>query len=279
MSDAILSPPTSRPEPIDEAAGESDRRGGDQGTGESQATGVAFPLLALQGEFLNDLEAVRVANANRVRALRDDLGLADGPEVDAAIALGATFENAEKVVVRELIRALRRDAPGLYEWSRSPAGVGVGEKTLARLLAVIGHPRWRYDNDDESPTYQQWLPRTIAQLWSYCGYAVEGGRAPSRRRGEQARYNTQARVRTFLIAEACVKAVGTDRARRSPFRDVYEEGRGKYAEAVHPVACSRCGPPGRPAEVGSPLSLGHQHARAMRLVAKAVLRELWLAAE
>lgn len=35
------------------------------------------------------------------------------------------------------------------------------------------------------------------------------------------------------------------------------------------------GPAGKPAPTGSPLSTGHQHARALRLVAKTVLRDLW----
>lgn len=48
--------------------------------------------------------------------------------------------------------------------------------------------------------------------------------------------------------------------------------------AVHRVPCHRCGPAGRPALIGSPLSDGHKDARALRLVAKAVLRDLWMAA-
>jgi hypothetical protein len=65
--------------------------------------------------------------------------------------------------------------------------------------------------------------------------------------------------------------------RASAFRYVYDEGRAKYAESTHQVECKRCGPSGKPAQVGSELSNGHKHARAMRLVMKAVLADIWQA--
>jgi hypothetical protein len=87
-------------------------------------------------------------------------------------------------------------------------------------------------------------------------------------------------MRAYLIAETCIKFDGkpdkNDRPRPlSPYRAVYDAGRVKYAEAVHPAACRRCGPAGHPAAAGSPLSSGHQHARALRLVMKEILRDLW----
>lgn len=45
--------------------------------------------------------------------------------------------------------------------------------------------------------------------------------------------------------------------------------------AVHQMPCIRCGPAGKPAPAGSPLSDGHKHARALRAVAKAVLKNMW----
>jgi hypothetical protein len=87
-------------------------------------------------------------------------------------------------------------------------------------------------------------------------------------------------MRVYLIAEACIKFDGkpdkNDRPRPlSPYRAVYDTGRAKYAGAVHPAPCRRCGPSGSPAAAGTPLSPGHQHARALRLVMKAILRDLW----
>lgn len=65
------------------------------------------------------------------------------------------------------------------------------------------------------------------------------------------------------------------KARGGPYRAVYEQARLKYADVVHGAPCVRCGPAGKPAPAGSPLSLGHQHARGLRIVAKAILKDLW----
>jgi hypothetical protein len=95
------------------------------------------------------------------------------------------------------------------------------------------------------------------------------GVAPRRARGQKANWSTRAKTRVFLIAESCIKQA------RSPYRPVYEAGREQYVDSIHAVDCVRCGPSGKPAKAGTPLSAGHQHARAMRLVMKAILRDLW----
>lgn len=119
------------------------------------------------------------------------------------------------------------------------------------------------------------------------------GVAPRRVRGQRANWSAQARTRAFLVATSCVKAT------TSPYRAVYVNGRAKYADAVHAASCAQCGicqtcgkPPGlgkqdhaasgcdrrvvKHAEPGQPLRDGHKHARALRLVAKAVLRDMWV---
>jgi hypothetical protein len=94
------------------------------------------------------------------------------------------------------------------------------------------------------------------------------GVAARRRKGSRANWSTAAKTRAYLIAESCIKQA------RSPYRAVYDEGRTKYADAVHTVDCAQC-----KAKPGEPLKLGHQHARAMRLASKAVLRDLWVEAK
>ena len=61
----------------------------------------------------------------------------------------------------------------------------------------------------------------------------------------------------------------------SPYRAVYDDTRAKYADATHQHPCARCGPKGKPAQPGTPLSDGHKHARALRNVAKEILKDLW----
>jgi hypothetical protein len=96
------------------------------------------------------------------------------------------------------------------------------------------------------------------------------GVAPRRTKGQRANWSTAAKTRAYLVAESCIKKAN------SPYRAEYDRGRAKYAESTHALDCPRCGPKGKPADIGSPLSAGHQHARAMRLVSKAILRDLWI---
>jgi hypothetical protein len=96
-----------------------------------------------------------------------------------------------------------------------------------------------------------------------------GGVAPKRRKGAHVNWSPEARKRTWLIADKCIQTLS------SPYRPIYDEGRIKYADSTHNQPCPQCGPKGKPAPIGSPLSAGHQHSRARRLIAKEILKELW----
>lgn len=291
-------PPTGKP-PLADQAG-SPAPATVEPTPNVAAPGLADPLLALAADVLDDLEKVRIANENRLRQLTRDgedkdgeergFGLtADHPDVARLAALVDLLAQAEHQATLNLQRLMRRHPLG--PWVKATAGVG--EKQGARLLAAIGDPYW---NDLHG------RPRTVSELWAYSGYHVlpvghatpenhlavaDGGKtghpgqsgcddqstsvgvAAKRARGQRANWSATAKMRAYLIAESCIKA------RTSPFRAVYDHGREKYADAVHAAPCVRCGPKGKPAPDGSPLSAGHQHARALRLVAKELLKELW----
>lgn len=319
-----------------------------------------YALLALAADTLDDLERARMAAKSRFRHMtRDevdkdggvrDLGLStDVPEVLALAALVDGLTNLEHQAELALKRSLRQHPLG--PWVK--VTLGVGEKQGARLLAAIGDPYWNTLHN---------RPRTVSELWAFCGYHVlpVGGQdprdthtriaagrdlkqaggavhepsdaqrrlgvapslaltlpashtprdahsrlaggaqagtgqrgddtqsstagadhsaggdaghhigvAPGRARGQKSNWSSTAKMRAFLIAESCMQC------RQSPYRAAYDDTRLKYAEATHQVECRRCGPAGRPAQPGSPLSDGHKHARALRLVAKTILRDLW----
>jgi hypothetical protein len=118
--------------------------------------------------------------------------------------------------------------------------VGVGEKQGARLIAAIGDPAW--NDADKRPR------RGPAELWAYCGFAP----GQRRQKGVKNNWNTTAKMRAFLVAESCIKQ------RHSPYRTDYETARAKWVE--HDT------------------SDAHKHAHALRVVAKAVLRDLWIEA-
>jgi hypothetical protein len=258
-------------------------------------------LLALLADVLDDIERTRIANENRLRQLTRTETDADGvergfgltlrqPQVAALADVVDALGKLEHASTLNLQRAVRKHPLG--PWVK--ATVGVGEKQGARLIAAIGDPYWNtlYDR-----------PRLVSELWAYCGlhvlpaahgtpetHGVVGGGgkqgdpghstvethgsrvgvAPTRTRGQRANWSTVAKTRAYLVAESCIKQA------RSPYRAVYDNGRTKYADAVHQAPCRRCGPSGKPAATGTPISAGHQHARAMRLVMKAVLKDLWL---
>lgn len=225
------------------------------------------PLLSTLSDMLDDLQATRTANENRLRELtrsaedRDGkvrgFGLRDDhSSVVQITALVTALVKMERAAVLELQRCLRKHPLG--PWVK--ATKGVGEKQGARLLAAVGDPYW---NDLHE------RPRTVSELWAYCGYHVLDGKAPARARGAKANWSATAKMRAYLVAESCMKQ------RESPYRVVYDDARAHDEGALHPNECKRCGPAGRPAQVGSPLSKGHAHARAMRKVSKAVLRDLW----
>jgi hypothetical protein len=135
---------------------------------------------------------------------------------------------------------------------------GVGEKQGARLLAAIGDVTYNHLADRPR--------RGPAELWAYCGYhclAVQrssdtrknpGGEtiAARRKKGERSNWNATAKMRAFLIAESCIKCMD------SPYRAVYDKARASW--------------------VDRDVKDGHKHNHALRLVAKAVLRDLFLAA-
>lgn len=226
--------------------------------------------LCLLSDSLDDLEALRIATENRVRALTRTEQDADGeyrglgldarsPEVATAMTLLDGIKALEHQGELDLKRQFRTHP--LHPWVK--AQVGLGEKQTARLLAVIGDPYWNDLHD---------RPRTVSELWAYCGYAVHSGRAQRRQKGTRANWSATAKSRAFLIAQSCIKQAA------SPYRAVYDAARDQYADATHPHECVRCGPAGKPALAGSPLSAGHQHQRALRRVSKAILRDLWIAA-
>lgn len=229
-----------------------------------------LPLICL-AENLNDIETTRISMTNRLR----QLGELDGAQgdIERLRYLVDGLEALEHRAILDVQRAMR--AHPLGPWVRRSKGVG--EKQAARLLAAIGNPYWNSLHDRPR--------RGPAELWAYCGYHVlpaghtplgsqsvdasgqpsatptdqglpdsqircVGGVAPKRRKGQRSNWNGAARMRAYLVAESCMKSGdGT-------YRPVYDDGRQRYAD----------------------LPKGHAHNRALRLVAKAVLRDIYLEA-
>jgi hypothetical protein len=233
-----------------------------------------YDLLLLAADVLDDLERARIANENRLRSLTRPTGAygkgasAMLPEVQSLTQIVETLRAAEHQAELQL-RRLLRETP-LADWQRRT--VGIGERQLARLLALIGDPA-----DRPNP----------AKLIAYCALHVIDGAAPRRKDGVKA--NWRAKTRALLLAESCIKHPN------SPYRPVYDRGREACKDRVHDRRCQNtkylapsarssgrastngCGTREHPewGEIGSPWRPGHQHRHALRVVAKAILRDMW----
>ena len=173
----------------------------------------------------------------------------------------------------KIVQRLMKEHP-LSDWvARSK---GVGWKQGARLIASIGDPyiatrinktpQGKVESIDQSP-------RTLREFLSYCGYGIASdGQARRRVKGEKSNWNVEAKMRAYLIANSAIKSKGDLRA-------VYDAARAKYNDSPHAKDCVRCGPAGKPALAGTPLSAGHAHARALRAVSIQVLTDIYTEAK
>lgn len=261
------------------------------------------PAIYLLAAQLDAIEGLRKATDNRLRqATRSTadsdgeirgLGMpADHPAIASTVAVSDGLAGLEHRVVLDLQRAVRKHPLGAWQKQQ----IGIGEKQLARLLAAIGDPYWNSLHD---------RPRTVSELWAYSGLhtlpvgqGVHGAQdeiadgaptsapplaiavpapnhdprgAARRTKGQRANWSTDAKTRAYLIAESCVKQA------RSPYRKVYDLRREATADRMHDRPCPQCNGKGKTGLELTPWRAGHQHADALRIVSKAILRDLWTA--
>lgn len=250
------------------------------------------PTLIFIARSLDDIEKARKTTANRIGALTrtepDEDGMTRGFGLDPSNSVVRThqalldhLEADEKLFVRDLERAMRNHPLG--PWVLAQKGVGL--KTAARVLGIIGDP---YIN---SATGE---PRTVAQLWSYTGYSPDQTVSAVDRVDS---FSHPARMRVWNVVQPIVKnlAAPCRDAREdgtlpegghlpepscscSPWRVLWDEARyEKYGDRVHTRPCKQCTAAGVKGEaaIGAPWKDAHAKAAADRFVAKRFLRELW----
>lgn len=192
--------------------------------------------LRLAADTLLDVERLRIATANRIRALSEIPQWEATPAALRWEAHLAALQDLERQVTRELEHAMKAHPLGPFVVRT----VGLGLKQTGRLIGALGDPSW--NSLEDRPR------RGPAELWAFCGYAP----GQRRRKGVRSNWNAQAKMRAYLVAESCIKQ------RTSPYRPVYDAARANWS--------------------GREVTDGHAHAHALRLVAKAVLRDLWVEA-
>ena len=184
----------------------------------------------------------------------------DHPNVVKLRASLDLITQAEKMSVSNLERAMR-DHP-LGPWIKAQNGLGL--KTTARLLSAIGDP---YANE-----LHNW-PRTVSELWAYCGLAVqrpcpETDQGP----GEQLERH-RAKMRVWNMVQLIIKN------RNSPTDTCTTRPRPLWRDRSTTNGMAGKMFKSQPIVVGQLLSAGRIHNRAQRRVAKAILKDLWVEAK
>lgn len=240
-----------------------------------------YDELRANAESLNDIERTRIGAENRLRSFEQ--GMAD--QSDRGLDTLRVTVDGLVAVEKRTINALEDllQATPFWDWTNDTRGLGT--KTVSRLIGAIGDPYMRPQivDVDTGEILEDSRPRRgPAELWAYCGYHVIDGQRPRRKRGVQANWNSEAKMRAFLCAEGCVKSGG------SKYREVYEDAREVAATKVHghqcqnskrpPAKSNGCGTQANPewGAPGSPWRPGHQDAYAKGIVAKEILKDLWL---
>lgn len=234
---------------------------------------IADPMLFTLAQTLQDYETLRIAEEHRLRIFSTP---SDVPDEDGVCrGFGYAEDSDEVQVVKGLIDPLKdlehRTVLSLQKrmrvnpiWPYFKDVKGVGEKTLARLMACIGDPYLR-PLDDGSYT-----PRTVSQLWAYCGMHTIANKdgeiiAAKRMKGVQANWNTEAKTRLFLLSQGLLRqGIRKDKDGNqfavTPYGQLYLDRRAHTA-VTHPE-----------------WNPGHGLNDALRIMGKELLKQLWRAA-
>jgi hypothetical protein len=226
--------------------------------------------LRIWAEMFHDAQKQRIASVNRAER--------GGVDPDIYVAYIEAVERAEHTCRLQLRKTYRRVVPvDIREWQKNAHGIGVD--LLARLLGHLGDPviatphHWEGTGSDRVLVADPPFRRTVAQLWQFCGHGAPGRVRKGMTADELAALgNPNLKMIVHLMAECAMKQMS------SPYRVVYDDARAATVDKLHTVECVRCGPSGKPAQPGTPWNPGHQHAHALRVTGKEILRDLWLAA-
>ena len=225
-------------------------------------------LIMITSSTLDDIERTRISAENRLRQLTRTEVDSVGEERGFGMSLSDPGVAAQKAIVDSLSEIYKQQTKLLQkQMSQHPLGPwvkaqkGLGEKTVARLLAEIGDPYWNDLHD---------RPRTVSELWAYCGLHVVNGVGAKRTKGQKCNWNTTAGMRLHNIIDPIIKC------RESPYRKMYDEIKASYEGRVYDERYAGKMLNKKPIVVGQPLSKGHIESMTQRRVKKQILLDLWL---
>jgi hypothetical protein len=208
---------------------------------------MRYGNLRLLVATFTDLQRARIRIQNRKTAYEDRNTLVVGGTDLVLQGIYTLEQDADADLVRSYLRTVD---PKLIAWQQGTPGIG--EHQMALLLGLVGDPLMAYGEP---------YIRSVASLRAYCGFG-----APLRRRrasddqpgmtGDEAKAlgNTRAKVVVWNMTKSVIMH------RNPKYRLIYDEAKEAKQNASEPW---------RPA---------HIDAHAYRLVAKAIIKDIWVAA-
>lgn len=257
------------------------------------------------GRLLDDLERVRIMNSNRIGALERSFG----ESLPHLMEIQEPISRAEHLAELELVRTWRKHP--LAPWAKDVRGLG--EKSVARLIAEIGDPsvgsigHWETskngttpiadiqtddapfgieeampeaDNqtDDASSKARVWViddfyNRSVSQLWSYCGV---GDPARSRIPKNAVQAELLARGKPRAKKQLYLIATGLLKSgvrSKEPVTYWGDLYMRMRQKYAERIHDAACAP--CHAKAGDPWKPGHQHMAALRKLEKELLKDMW----
>lgn len=236
--------------------------------------GTPWHELRAWAEQFAAVQQFRIAAENRIRSANVDAGMF-AAQLDA-------YKQLEHLTDLAMGRCYRRVVPAeIKQWQKLHPGLGV--HLVALLLGHLGNPavaapgHWEGTGSARHLVHDEPRHRSLGQLWQYCGIGDSTRRKSKGMTADElaALGNPKLKMLTYLLATKCMM---TRTVHGGRYGDIYDLRRLVTADRVHAADCVRCGPSGKPALTGSAWSKAHQHADALRIVGKEILRDLWLIA-
>lgn len=220
-----------------------------------------------------------------------------GGDINPDLATARKFVQKVEDAIKVPIEMEWRKHP-LYQWQQSIPGFCLHDAAV--LVAMldgdpyIAHPKRQITKAEakelgldipkkkDGSDMERWIipagdpyPRTVSQLWAFCGVGK-----PGRREKGMSQEDALALGKPLLKARMRGIAERLKMNHNAHFEAVYAAARTRVEARNHEKPCPQCGGKGKgPAAEGTPWRDGHKHAHALRIVAKQFLLELWIEAK
>jgi hypothetical protein len=278
--------------------------------------GPGYAALRRAARTFDDIQHERILIGNRIVHDEDPTAAAvKDALLEAEQRARKWIETVYKSVAPEGVLKWQEATPGISGYQLGRLLGEAGHPRLAMPYRQIENPDFdpeqpqSADNEKRLAVPLDPYLRSVSQWWQRCGHGAPGRAPKGASQEDMLKLGLpKAKVVVHLMVESCFKLTGqpdkNGQARAlSPYRVVADEAKAKYAERVHTGPCSggwvsagqrvvfaKCKIDGdrhavsgskfdHYAEAGDPFSPAHIHAIGLRHAGKAMLADLYDAAQ